>query len=567
MKRCPECGREYDNTMMFCLDDGAELLYGPASMDEPATAILSVPGAVATGFPSSESPTKPPINTTDQTAILPIGTGDIVPKSTGFDKRLLAVPLLLVIIVLGGLLGYKYFAPAKQINSIAVMPFVNESGNADVEYLSDGMTETLISSLSNIPNLSVKARSTVFYYKGKETTTKRIGEELKVQAVLLGRVSQRGDDLKLSLELVNTETQDVIWSDTYNRKQSDLVSLQSEIAKTVSDKLRLKLTTTEQKRVRKTSTSNSEAQQLYLKGRFYWYKRTAEAYKKAIEFFNEAIEKDPNYALAFAGLADCYSLGDYPLPPKEKYPLAKQAALKAIELDDTLAEPHAALGRVKQEYEWDRDGAEKEFKRAIELNPNSSLAHMRYAAFFTLLGKHDEAIAESKKALALDPLSPLINWDLAFSYYWARRYDDAIEQDQKTLEIDPNYLRSIYQIGLSYEQKGIFDKAFEQYLKTAAIEGGIAEIMAQKEAYATSGVRGYSRKRLDLEVAKTPSRTYTVAALYARLDEKQQAFEWLQKAIEERSSEVIYIKVSPAFDSIRSDPRFVDLMKHVGLMP
>ena len=206
-------------------------------------------------------------------------------------------------------------------------------------------------------------------------------------------------------------------------------------------------------------------------------------------------------------------------------------------------------------------------KARFELNANSSLAHMRYAAFFTLLSKHDEAITESKKALALDPLAPLINWDLAFSYYWARRYDDAIEQDQKTLEIDPNYVRSIYQIGLSYEQKGMFDKAFEQYSKRAAIEGGTAEVMALKEAYATSGVRGYYRKQLDMEMAKAPPTTYTVAALYARLDEKEQAFEWLQKATEERSNDLTYIKVSPAFDNIRSDPRFVDLMKHVGLMP
>ena len=378
---------------------------------------------------------------------------------------------------------------------------------------------------------------------------------------------QRGEVLSISIELVDARDNSHLWGQQYTRKLADILNVQTEMAREISERLKLRLAGEDEQRLTKRYTENSEAYQLYLKGRFYWNKRDREAYKKAIEFFNQAIEKDPNYALAFAGLADCYSLGDYPLPPKEKYPLAKQSALKAIELDDTLAEPHAALGRVKQEYEWDRDGAESEFKRAIELNPNSSLAHMRYAAFFTWLDKDDEAIAESKKALALDPLSPLMNWDLAFSYYWARRYDDAIEQDQKTLEIDPNYLRSIYQIGLSYEQKGMLDKAFEQYLKSAAIVGGTAEVMALKDAYATSGVRGYYRKQLDLEMAKASPSTYTIAALYARLDEKEQAFEWLQKATEERSNELTYLKVSPVFDNLRSDPRFGDLMKHVGLVP
>jgi adenylate cyclase len=353
----------------------------------------------------------------------------------------------------------------------------------------------------------------------------------------------------------------------YNRKLTDIMTMQGDISRDISAKLRLKLTGEDEKRLAKRYTANPEAYLLYVKGRFYWNKRTREAYKRAIEFFYQAIERDPNYALAYAGLADCYSLGDYPLPPKEKYAVARQAALKALELEDTLAEPHTALGRIKQEYDWDREGAEKEFKRAIELNPNSSLAHMRYAGFFTYLGKHDEAVSESKQALALDPLSTLINWDLAFSYYCARRYDEAIEQDRTTLEIDPNYVRSIYQIGLSYEQKGMFEKAFEQYLKRAALEGGTAEIMALKEAYAVSGVRGYYRKRLDLEMAKAQQNAYNVAALYARLGDQERAFEWLQRAVEERSNELVYLKVSPAFDNMRSDPRFVELMERVGLAP
>jgi len=347
MKRCPECRRDYyDDTLLYCLDDGNALLEGPASgsgaSDEPATAILH-----STAAPG-EAPTRAQIHTTEQTAVLPSVVIEI-PKAKGLDKRLILVSLALAVIVLGGFFGYKYFSPAKQINSIAVMPFVNESGNADVEYLSDGMTETLISSLSNIPNLSVKARSTVFYYKGKETSAKKIGEELKVQAVLFGRVSQRGDDLKLSLELVNTETQDVIWSEQYNRKQSDLVSLQSEIAKTVSDKLRLKLTATEQERVSKTNTTSSEAQQLYLKGRFHWNKRTTEDFQKAREYFQQAIAADPKYALAYAGLSDTLALMPYygAFRPSEYMQLAKQAARKAFELDPKPPEARSAAGQTR----------------------------------------------------------------------------------------------------------------------------------------------------------------------------------------------------------------------------
>ncbi len=330
----------------------------------------------------------------------------------------------------------------------------------------------------------------------------------------------------------------------------------------------MRLAGEDQKRVTKHYTENTEAYQLYLKGRFCWNKRTREAYKKAIEFFNQAIEKDSNYALAYSGLADCYALGDYPLPPKEKYPLARQAALKALELDDSLAEPHTALGRIRQEYDWDREGAEKEFKRAIELNPNSSLAHMRYGWFFMCLGRFDEAIAESRQAVALDPLSPLINWALAANFDSARRYDEAIEQDLKTLEIDPSYARAVYQIGYIYERKGMYEKAFEQYLKWAALVGRTAEVTAWQEAYSASGVKGYYRKQLDQAIARQDQESvYDSAVHYALLGEKELALGWLKKAVDEHANSLVYMKVEPAFDYMRSDPKFVEVMKRIGLVP
>jgi eukaryotic-like serine/threonine-protein kinase len=520
---------------------------------------------------------KPPAMTSDQAgAAAAPATVSIEPAQTArvieplADKikhhRNLIIAFVVLLVASAGLAYLFYFArPANAIDSIAVLPLVNASNDPNTEYLSDGITESIISNLSQLPQLKVMARSTVFRFKGKEIDPQKIGRALNVRAVLTGRLLQQGEGLVIRTELVNVADGTQLWGAEYNRKLSDVLAVQQEISREISDKLRLRLTGEDQKRVTKRYTDNTEAYQLYLKGRFYWNKRTREAYKKAIEFFNQAIEKDPNYALAYSGLADCYSLADYPLPPKEKYPLARQAALKALELDDTLAEPHTALGRIRQEYDWDRDAAEKEFKRAMELNPNSSLAHMRYAGFLTLVGKHDEAIVESKQAVSLDPLSALMNWDLAYSYYHARRYDEAIEQDLKTLDIDPNYIRSIYEIGASYEQKGLFEKAFEWYSKRAALEGGTAEILALKQAYTTTGVRGYYRKQLDLEMAKAQQNAYTVAALYALLGDKEQSLEWLQKAVAERSNELVYLKVTPAFDNMRSDPRFVELMKGVGL--
>ena len=302
MKRCSVCGREYDNTMMFCLDDGAELLYGPASMEEPATAILH-----STAAPG-EAPTRAQINTTNETAILPDVSYKSPTQTVSRKNSLIAGVVGILLVTALGIGSYFYYGrgSTKQIESIAVMPFINESGNADVEYLSDGMTETLIRSLSQLANLQVKPRSSVFRYKGKETDAKTIGKELNVQAILNGRVIQRGDQLTLNLELIDVQKDAVLWSEQYNRKQSDLVSLQSEIAKDVSAKLKLKLSGADEAKVTKSASVNPEAYQAYLKGRYYWNRRTAEDIKKAIEQFKAATDRDPNYALAYVGLADCY---------------------------------------------------------------------------------------------------------------------------------------------------------------------------------------------------------------------------------------------------------------------
>ena len=594
MKRCPECRRDYyDDTLLYCLDDGNALLEGPGvsgppasaggQFDEPQTAILH-----STAAPG-EAPTRAQIYTTEQTSVFPRGSEAEPRESLGgpsekqsFSANRAAKPLIAAIfaiaVVVGGFFGYKYLSPAKQIDSIAVMPFVNESGNADVEYLSDGMTETLISSLSNIPNLSVKARSTVFYYKGKETSAKKIGEELKVQAVLFGRVSQRGDDLKLSLELVNTETQDVIWSEQYNRKQSDLVSLQSEIAKTVSDKLRLKLTPTEQERVSKTNTTSSEAQQLYLKGRFHWNKRKTEDFQKAREYFRQAIAADPNYALAYTGLADTLALIPYygNFRPSEYMPLAKQSAQKALEIDPNLAEAHASLGQILLYYDYDFKGAERELKRAIELDPKYSSAYQWLSEVYQHQGNFDQSLSEINKALELDPLAMIINSQKGVLLIYEGKLDEAIAHYKKTVELFPDARPPRNNLTSAYARKGMYPEAIEQQLILLKLDGVTAEEIKQRQlAFEKDGFKGWVQKALEIQLDRQRSSLekdknaylpdFVIAEIYARLEDKDKTLEYLNKAYEQREPQMAEIKVRPNFIFLRDDPRFKELVKRVGI--
>ncbi len=416
MNRCPDCRRDYnDETLLYCLDDGTALLDEPASMDEPQTAILHATS------PPSEAATRAQIHTTSSAAEPQMAYGQSIGKERASGTKTaksLAAVIAVGLILVAAFFGYRYFAAnSTQIESVAVMPFVNESENADVDYLSDGMTESLISSLTQLPNLNVKARSTVFRYKGKETDAKTIGKELNVQAILTGWVAQRGEQLVLSLELVDVATENAIWSQQYTRRQSDLVSLQSEIARDVSSKLKSKLSGAEVAKVEKSFTADPEAYQLYLKGRFQWNKRTEESLKQAAELFDQAIAKDPNYALAYSGLAETYVL--FPnycvAAPTDCMPKAKAAALKAIELDDSLAEAHAALGIYLSAFSWNQPAAEKEFRRAIELNPTYPTAHQQFANYCLLsMGRFDDALAEAKHAEQLDPFSPVISADVAW---------------------------------------------------------------------------------------------------------------------------------------------------------
>ncbi|MGI8811597.1 MAG: tetratricopeptide repeat protein [Pyrinomonadaceae bacterium] len=575
MKKCPQCSREYDLSMSFCLDDGSELLYGPGSMNERATAIIHTTDAVG------DAPTRAQIHTTEQTAVLPRGAEAEPHRSFGelserqsLSAHRAAKPLVLIsiaaVLLIAGFFGYRYFAPAsKQIESIAVMPFVNESGNADVEYLSDGMTETLIGSLSNVPNLSVKPRSTVFRYKGKETDAKTIGKEMNVQAILNGRVVQRGDQLTLSLELVDVEKDIVLWSQQYVRKQSELISLQSEIARDVAAKLKTKLSGADAAKVEKNYTANPEAYQLYLKGRFYWNKRTGESLRQAVEFFNQAIEKDPNYALAYSGLAESYVLfPNYSVAlPMDCMPKAKAAAVRALEIDNSLAEAHTALAIYLASFSWNQPAAEKEFRRAIELNPNYASAHQQFGVeCLTATGRFDEAIAEGKRAEELDTLSPIIGADLANILLRARRFDEAIQQLDRVRALDPNFGVTYWYLGMAYYGKGQYSEAVAAYSKglTLIDNPWLKALLIQ--SLAKAGKRDEAVKLLG-ELQADSTRRYvsnsSLAIAYGSLGEKDKAFSYLDKDIAARSSRAQFFSVNPVFDDLRDDPRFADLVRRV----
>ena len=479
------------------------------------------------------------------------------------------------VLLVGVISTVGYFAflsggsSTKQISSIAVMPFVNESGNADVEYLSDGMTETLISSLSQLPNLNVKPRSSVFRYKGKETNPQTIGKELDVQAILNGRVVQRGQELSLFVELIDVALDKVVWSQQYNRKQSDLVSLQSEIAKDVSTKLKLKLSGVEEAKVTKTSTANPEAYQSYLKGRYYWNRRTAENLRKAIEQLKGATDRDPNYALAYVGLADCYALlNQYAgTPLSESLPQAREYAERAISLDNQLAEPHATLALVN-ELLWQWTEAEREFKRAIELNPNYATAYHWYSDLLRILGRFDEAAFMAKRAHEIDPLSSVISVNLSETYQNQNDSNASIENSLKVIELDPNYPSAHRALGESYLKQGRNAEAIASLEKAVELSNRDAvTLMYLGYGYGVVGKRVEANaivKELEEKYASKASVGRYVAAVYAGLGEKDKAFEWLEKDFQTKG-DLADSRWQIPFESLRDDPRFKDLLKRMGL--
>ncbi|MDQ3256168.1 MAG: protein kinase [Acidobacteriota bacterium] len=469
---------------------------------------------------------------------------------------------------------YLYSASAgKAIDSVAVLPFVNAGGDSNTEYLSDGISETLINSLTQLQQLRVVARHTAFRYKGKEIDPQTVGRELNVRAVLMGRVRQLGDTLNIQVDLVDVTTGAQLWGNDYERKISDVLAVKQEIAREVTEKLRLRLSGEERQQLIKRDTTNAEAYRLYLHGRVHWNKFTEEGFRKSIEYFKQAIEKDPAYALAYSGLADSYSLlGEFSVaPPKESFPQARAYAEKALVLDETLAEAHLSLGMVELLYEWDWPGAEKELRRAKELDPNNPQAHHFYGHYLQVVGRVDDAINETKRGLELDPTSLVINAELGWAYYCARQYDQAIAQDRKTLELDPNFVYTSWVIAQSYEQTGRYQESVAELKRARTIDANWPYIIAELGyAYAASGERSEAEKILQ-QLKERAAREYIdailIAYIYVGLGQKDQAFAWLEKAYQERSGLVPWLKGEPKWDPLRGDARFADLLRRIGLPP
>jgi Tfp pilus assembly protein PilF len=403
----------------------------------------------------------------------------------------------------------------------------------------------------------------MFRYQGRDVDPQAVGRELGVGAVLTGKVMQRGEELVITVELVDSDNGWRLWGQQYNRKLSEIVTVEEEIAEEISTKLKLKLTGEERKRLARRHTANSEAYQLYLKGRYYWNKRTGEALQKGIEYFEQALEKDPNYALAYAGLADSYAIiGFYSsIPPRHVMPKAKVAATRALELDPQLAEAHSALAFLRFYYDWNWLAAETEFQRAFALNPNYANGHFWYSNYLSAQGRLREAQAEMQRALELDPLSLIINTGLGWIAYFARQHDRAIEIYRRTLELDPHFIMARYRRGQAYEQKGMLTEAIAEFQDTRA---GL--LLAH--AYALAG-RGDEARQLLTEITNVTKRrylnSYDIAAIHVALGEPDAAFEHLERAYEEKSGWLIYLKVDPRLDSLHADPRYAGLLQRIGL--
>ncbi len=472
--------------------------------------------------------------------------------------------------------GARHAAPVPQIQSIAVLPLENLSGDPGQEYFADGMTEELIATLGKLSALRVISRTSAMRYKKTDKPLPQIARELNVDAVIEGSVLRAGDRVRITAQLIQAATDRHLWAETYDRDLRDVLALQDEVARAIASEIKVKLTPQEQTRLASARQVNPEAHELYLKGRYYWNKRTPDTLKKSLEYFEQAIEKDPSYAPAYAGLADSYDMlaaGSYAvLPPKQAYPRAEAAAMKALQLDSTLAEAHTSLAWAKIFFDWDWQGAEREFTQAIELNPGYANAHHWYALYLTIMGHHSEAIAEDRKAESLDPLSLIISADLAMEALGpAGMYDQEMEQCRKTLEMDPSFPLAHACLCDSYKNKRMYKEAVAEMQKAIDLSGGsVVWVSALAHTYALAGRRDEATKILN-ELKARSKREFVspilFAYIYAGLGDKDQAFAWLEKAYEERSDVVGGLKVGRQLDPLRSDPRFQDLLRRMNFPP
>jgi TolB-like protein/Flp pilus assembly protein TadD len=566
---------------VFCRTDGTALVSGSSPAEsEAGTAQLG------SHLGPSEVHTSILPHTTDTTGGRATGPTTSLPgqSSTGKTEQFtiirrprvvvigVAAILLIAIVVAGYLLAGRFFAPEKDraIESVAVLPFENKSGNADSEYLSDGLAESLIYRLSQLSNLKVSPRSSVFRYKGKEIDAVKIGNELSVDAVMSGRLTQRGDNLTISVDLIDVRNKKTLWGEQFERKMSDLLTTHSEIASAITNRLQVKLSGNDTSGMTKQYTSNNEAYQLYLQGRYFWGKRSSGNLKKATELLKAATEKDPNFALAYAGLADCYAVSYYYIGerPRELMPLAKTFAAKAIQLDPTLAEPHATLAFASWLLDWDRATAEKEFRRAIELNPNYPTARHWYSRFLRGVGRQDEAFREIKRAEELDPLSLVIINNVAENQIDRGDLNAATKECQRLIDLDPTFWPGHQTLGIILTRQGRYPEALAEAQKSVEYANrSNAPLALLGHVYARMGRKGEAEaviKELEKRYADQQADGRDLAVVYAGLN-KDKAFDWLEKSFKDRSGFLVFLKLEPLLEPLRSDPRWTDLERRVGI--
>jgi len=499
-----------------------------------------------------------------------------------YGRRRVFVTALVLVVILAVVFGFDPGGvrhrlvgqpSVPRIQSIAVLPLENLSKDPEQEYFADGMTDELITNLAQISALRVISRTSAMQYKGTKKSLSEIARELRVDAVVEGTVMHSGDRVRITAQLIEASTDHHLWAASYDRDLQNVLSMQEEVTRAIVSEVRVKLTAQEQARLASMHPINPEAFQLWLKGRYYWYKLNPEGLQKAIEYFQQALEKDPTYAPAYAGLADSYNLLAFfnVFPPREVMPKAKAAAVKALELDDNLAEAHVSLGWAGFTYDLDWPAAGKHFERAIVLNPAYPLAHSYYSLYLGALGRAEEGLTEAKRALDLDPVSPAINHYVVVQLYLARRFDEAIEQCRKTLELDPGFTPVHGTLAEVYSAKGMYREALAEYEEYSALSGGSPRSTAfVGYAHARLGQRSQAFRVLEQLRAASKQKyvpALSLAIVYVGLGEKEQAFLWLEKAYDERTNSLAYLKVQATWDPLRSDPRFADLVRRIGLPP
>jgi TolB-like protein/Flp pilus assembly protein TadD len=579
MKRCPQCNRvEADDSLTFCRTDGVALIDDSGSVGSGTASAKFSSAPMSSEIETSLLPhtsTTPEISrkTGPTTALPPAQVQGTTRELTKPKGRGLVFATIGVTLVAIFALGYFYSSRSRTspIESIAVLPFQNKSVDPNTEYLSEGLAESLIYRMSQVPNLKVSPTSSVTRYKGKDVDVAKIASELGVDAVMTGRLAQIGESLTISVELVDVRNNKLLWGEQYNRKISELLATQREIATEIASKLQLKLSGESEKALTKRYTDNNDAYQLYLKGRFHFAKRNKSDVERSVEYFKQAIALDPNFALAYSALADSYNgMTAYPyMAPKQAVPLAKAAANRALQIDPTLAGAHTALANSLACFDWNWKEAEREFRRALEINPNDAGTHWRYGMFYLMpVGRVEEAVTEGRRSLELEPLDLNHGANLSGLYFYARRYDEALEQARQVHGLDANFIVGRWALSQVLTEKGMYAEVIELNEKGLQTDPTNPVFLRFAGiAYAKAGRRQDAEKIINRfrEIAKTEYvMSYHLALIYSALGDKDKAIAELETAFNEHDYLLPRIKVEPFLDPLRNDPRFVDIVRRLN---